>query len=94
MALVYDLENKKAIFYLNGSRDAETPFAGTHALALNRQFWVGSNETNGPPFFKGDLDDMRIYDATLDDSEVLQLYGNGGGDFDTRVTAIESTPSL
>ena len=43
VALTYDLVNKSARFYFNGIFDAETPFAGTHALHLEQPFRVGSN---------------------------------------------------
>ena len=48
--------------------------------------------------FKGLVDDVRIYNVDLNQSEIAELYGNGGGDFKkikimgsgtTKITALQ-----
>ncbi|MBC8349631.1 MAG: LamG domain-containing protein, partial [Verrucomicrobia bacterium] len=94
VALTYDLLNKRILFYVDGILDAESPFAGTHALALDHQFWVGGNDTNSDNFFQGDLDDLRIYDSVLNETEISGIHGEGFGDFDNQLVTFESKPSL
>ena len=41
--------------------------------------------------YKGWIDDFRVYDAALSGDEILQIYGNGSGDFQV-VAALEIDP--
>ena len=41
--------------------------------------------------YKGWIDDFRVYDAALSEDEILQIYGNGSGDFQV-VAALEIDP--
>ena len=44
------------------------------------QFGRWTEETRNDRTFKGLLDDFRVYDDVLSESDILQIYGNGLGD--------------
>ena len=66
--------------YLDGIRVAN--FTNTHVMEASdgtRHFWLGSSvyTTSGPrdvALYRGQMDDVRIYNRALSDSEVQQLY--------------------
>ena len=38
--------------------------------------------------FKGWIDDFRVYDTALKESEILEIFGNGSGDFQVNATFV------
>ena len=84
MVLTYDLNTKRAQFYLNGQLDEEIVFAGNLALPLASGFRVGPKDGQEASDTLGNLDDFRIYDRTLSPSEIAGIYGQEKGDFYSR----------
>ncbi len=72
LAAVYDGSNLS--LYVNGTLDATTPF-GTHPNDRRTDVLVGANHNRGNPnaFFKGTIDDIRIYNRVLTDDEITWL---------------------
>ena len=69
----YDLHQRK--IYVNGSLVASD--STTFALIANSlPLEIGRKPVYGFDSFKGIIDDVRIYNRALSDSEVQQLYGN------------------
>jgi formylglycine-generating enzyme required for sulfatase activity len=67
----YDLHQRK--IYVNGSlvaSDSSTFALITNSLPLE----IGRKPVYGYDSFKGKIDDVRIYNRALSDSEILQLY--------------------
>jgi hypothetical protein len=70
--LVVSLRSGVANFYLNG-----LPVGSTNMLLLNTtgdQAFIGVNNDNYNTGFSGSMDDFRIYDRSLTDSEIKSLY--------------------
>lgn len=59
-------------FYLNGTLVRTEQFAGT--LASNSRDMLIGTWWYGNRFFKGDIDDVGIYNRTLSEAEIKQLY--------------------
>jgi hypothetical protein len=61
--------------YFNGKRLSQTLYSEVNPIPTSFDFTgtIGSH-VNGYSFFKGSIDDLRIYNRTLSDAEVLQLY--------------------
>ena len=64
-------------FYFNGVPDTVTDVNAITAPAVSDQVMIGSWFTGGADFFKGSMDDVRIYDRALSAGEVQQLYHQG-----------------
>ena len=60
-------------FYVDGVKTANT---STSIPKVPTQFFIGSQ--NGLRFFKGSLDDIRIYNRVLSSAEMDSLYHEGG----------------
>jgi hypothetical protein len=76
VALTYD--GTKVVFYMNGAIDSSHPRSGTvrtntNNLAIGRH-GGDANQLDRDSFFKGAMDDVRIYNRALTDAEVKQLY--------------------
>lgn len=72
LAAVFDGSNLS--IYVNGILDASTPFrTNTHDRATD--VLIGANHSRGNPgaFFKGTIDDIRIYNRVLTDTELTWL---------------------
>jgi hypothetical protein len=68
--------------YFNAVKDSGTPSnAGTRPTAVNGAYPVnvgrGGNSAGSYRFFGGDVDDVRIYNRVLTNSEVAQVYLQG-----------------
>ena len=78
MAVVIDADNSILKLYYNGdlvATDTTLRYAPKN-LGATTQNWLGRSQYTTDPYFKGMLDDFRIYDAALSDSEVKYLYKN------------------
>lgn len=71
IAATYDRQSMR--IYTNGVRAAQT--AGSAALSVNNfPIGLGRNLESGTDWVKGGLDDLRVYNRALSDSEVNDLY--------------------
>jgi len=76
VALTYD--GTKVVFYINGAVDSSHSRSGTvrtntNSLTIGRH-GGDANQSGGDSFFKGAMDDVRIYNRALTAAEVKQLY--------------------
>jgi hypothetical protein len=74
VAAVFDGSNSK--FYLDGVLKETVPFSGTPALNT-RDLFIGKHYSLGR-YFHGIIDEVRIYNRALSDTEILQLSIAGG----------------
>ena len=65
--------------FINGNEEFEESIFTAGSLGIRT---IG-NLLSGSSRFSSGLDDFRVYNRTLLDSEVVALYGNGDGDFGT-----------
>jgi hypothetical protein len=72
LAAVFDGANLS--IYVNGTLDASTPFR-THPQDRTTDVLIGANHSRSTPnaFFKGTIDDVRIYNRVLTDTELTWL---------------------
>ncbi|MEC7628228.1 MAG: LamG-like jellyroll fold domain-containing protein, partial [Verrucomicrobiota bacterium] len=84
LAFSYDLNAKRARFFLNGKFDSETSFAGNLALPLSQAFRLGPQDGSEATATRGKADDFRIYNTALSQTDIEGIYGSGGGDFHNR----------
>ena len=71
IAVSFDQTSRKVKFYVNGALDSEKNM-GTSAVNAVTALLVGSHKNIGtmdPHSMKGDVDDIRVYDATLTDDQ-------------------------
>lgn len=80
IAAVFEPAGNRVRFYKNG-RETVVPFLGydssDHPVA------IGDNPGPWDEYFKGKIDEVRVYERALSGKEVLALYeggGSGGGD--------------
>lgn len=83
-AVVWDAGTKTAKLYINGeepSYQTTTPGTGTYNSDVSRNKEIGRiPHVGGIQYFKGMIDDVRIYDRALSAEEVEQLYQDGVGE--------------
>ena len=88
-AASYDVSTNMAKVYLNGVLDSSDNTGGTTPSAVNDVSRIGRN-TNNTETFAGYIDDVRVYNRILTDTEVAQLYhfgySGGLGDVDNGCT--------
>jgi hypothetical protein len=71
---VYDIDAQQIRLYVNGCLKATQPFT-TPWLATGSVTLGASGYTSGfSNFFQGNLDDVQLYDRTVSDDEVRQLF--------------------
>ncbi|MEL0098350.1 MAG: LamG-like jellyroll fold domain-containing protein, partial [Opitutae bacterium] len=83
--LTYDSSSFK--FYTNGDKKSSTTYTGSVALenTEDRNLYLGTfSGSVWSEAGKFILDDLRVYDRALSESEVLKLYGLGTGDLGIR----------
>ncbi len=68
-----------ATYYFNGQRfsESELGFIGSVSFA-NINMVIGANRSLTRKNFEGAIDDIRVYNYELSDSEILELYQEGG----------------
>ena len=71
VALTYDSASKESRIFVNGALDARGQFADDLPGSLT--FALGTRTGKGDDFFKGALDDVRIYDEALSPTQVASL---------------------
>lgn len=73
-ATVFTFDGNTSRFYLNGVLQYETPFNGH--FSNNDDLYFGRlNNDNYPYWFKGDLDEVMLYNRPLSENEVI-AYSN------------------
>jgi hypothetical protein len=73
VTVTHELNSKKLTSYINGQMYNSTTYTGTLVSSLNQPIifgWRGGN----PNYFKGSIDDVRIYSRALSESEIQSLY--------------------
>jgi hypothetical protein len=55
--------------YINGTLEASAAFEGTIGIS-NLALWIGADDL--PSYFPGAIDDVRVYNSALSDSEVIE----------------------
>lgn len=77
-AATYDRSVNRYSLYVNGVRVLNN-IAPTHVKNVPNPYWIiGHNEstTVDTDYFRGQLDDLRVYNRVLTDTQVAALYGD------------------
>ena len=78
----YSNDSKIGKVYINGSMLKSESMGSNLPEAGNVKLRIGNGiNRNLNNHFRGLMDDFRIYDRALTDSEITTLYGSGNGDF-------------
>ena len=64
--------------YVNGKLNSINPASLSWSFVNNPPLYIGDSSDAYWEEFKGIIDDIRIYDRTLSDAEILSLYNEGG----------------
>lgn len=75
--VVGTFDGNTAYLYVDGERKTSVAHVGTIAPAAGHPFNIGFWRSALPTYFKGKIDDVRIYDRALSAEEVQQLYKDG-----------------
>jgi len=87
IAVTYVDATDSAKFYINGSLDTDTTITGTLPATGTQSLWIGSRPYPTDCFpFSGAIDDVRIYDSELNQTEISALYNLGNGTEDENPT--------
>jgi hypothetical protein len=77
LVLVYDNNDNEVRYYVDGSLAGTKPLVsgaiGTNSAPLR----IGRSNHPSPQYFKGIIDDVRVYDRALSTEEIWQLYQQG-----------------
>lgn len=76
---VMKYDGSNVSIYVNGQLNASQQASGTINTNTNKVYISRYNE-GGDYYFDGTLDDFRIYNRSLSDSEIIELYHEGGWD--------------
>ena len=92
VALVRDAATSKVTFYIDGSQDSGgwKAYSPDRVAASAATAKIGARGDATANFFKGNLDDLRIYARPLSAAEIQALYQAGGGDGNPPSVAITS----
>jgi len=74
---IIDRVNNKIMIYINGEKKAEIIDNNTAFLSNNYPIKIGAWDETNPlyaQYFKGSLDDIRIYNRVLTNEEIILLY--------------------
>jgi len=77
LTTVYSAQKQQISFYVNGVLDNVTNSIPTPSINANSDMFIGCDNpavTSSGYFFKGSLDDMRIYGRALTLKEIQKLY--------------------
>jgi hypothetical protein len=74
-AIVYDGTNVK--FFIDGILDNTLTVSGSLHSFTSALLQIGSSD-DGTDQFRGDIDDIRVYNRALSNSEIQALYHEGG----------------
>lgn len=78
VTITVDLTNKKVNHYINGklvSQNLDWEFSGDKLIQSDDNLFIGYGAYGGElEFFKGHMDDLRIYNRVLSANEITALY--------------------
>ena len=74
LAVVYDAIHQRLQLFINGRKDNEAHLDRTVPVSLDK-FRLGAWDAE-PRFFRGELDEVRIYRGALDDPSIASLAGS------------------
>ncbi len=74
IVMVYDSINNRVLSYINGALTSTDNLGNGTSSVRNNFLCIGSRGNCNESYFTGNLDNIRIYNRTLSDSEVQQLY--------------------
>jgi len=74
--ITYNKTAGEVIFYMNGQK-YNTEFFSSSLYVGNSNFFLGRFYNS--EFFKGTIDEIGIWNRTLNDSEIVDLYNGGAG---------------
>ena len=75
VVLVYNAESGKIFGYMNGVKIVEAECALNTAHGSDHGFNMGWSDPSSPEYFKGQLDNVRVYSKALSASEIAVLNG-------------------
>lgn len=78
--------------YVNGTEVSKEAFTSVNAGTLNDSSIGASFDAGISSFLNGELDEIGIWNRTLDSSEVSQLWGGGGGFSPLHISAVLNAP--
>lgn len=67
------IDNTSGSFYINGQFDSTFTMTAS-ALTPVSKFIIGASLSGSAQYFNGNIDDIRIYNRALSESEIQQLY--------------------
>ena len=73
IAGTFDYANGIIKLYLNGVNIGQDTWSGGAIMANTEHMFIGSSHPGGQEYFKGIIDEVRIYNRALSDTEVYQL---------------------
>lgn len=74
--LVGTCDSNGSKIYVNGVLESSSISAGVLSSQSGFPLHIGGDQTNAGPYFKGAIDEVRLYNRALSASEVLQLYNS------------------
>jgi len=79
VAVTVDYENRVARIYVDAEVAGENDAIryGPENLGITGQNWLGRSQYEGDPYFEGTLDDVRIYDFSMSQSDVTVVMKGG-----------------
>jgi len=75
--IAYSYDGSFEKIYMNGVLQTTVTNSGALASNTERGIIIGTNLVNGGVYFRGKIDDVRIYNRALSDDEVKRLYNMG-----------------
>jgi len=69
--------------YIDGNPDDSTPMSSVGNVTKNIDSWIGTDDQEA--WFNGIIDELRIYDRVLSDTEILDIYNQERPDTITEV---------
>lgn len=74
--------------YIDGEQMASVEYFGTITTADGYPFQIGFWRLDNPEYFKGLMDDVRVYNRALSGEEIRQLYYEGFSDYERAVMRV------
>ena len=74
LVIVKDAQNNLVKYYANGTLVNSFAWDDTHYGTLQPTLYLGALNAASPYYFKGELDEVRIYNRTLSSTEVSDLF--------------------
>lgn len=75
LTAIYDLSYKK--LYINNLLVSSTPVTNALIQYSSTGLYIGGDYPRSIEYIKGNIDDIRIYDRVLNDTEIRTLYNEG-----------------